>query len=33
MTHPVAASWMYCAIILAVAVPGALRRYKARTQD
>jgi ABC-2 type transport system permease protein len=33
MTHPVAASWIYCAIILAVSVPGALRRYKARTQD
>jgi ABC-2 type transport system permease protein len=33
MTHPVAASWIYCAIILVVSVPGALRRYKARTQD
>jgi ABC-2 type transport system permease protein len=33
MTHPVLASWIYCAIILAVSVPGALRRYQARTQD
>ncbi len=33
MTHPVAASWLYCIIILVIAVPGALRRYQARTQD
>jgi ABC-2 type transport system permease protein len=33
MTHPVAASWLYCVIILAIAVPGALHRYQARTQD
>ncbi len=33
MTHPVAASWLYCIIILAIAVPGALHRYQARTQD
>jgi ABC-2 type transport system permease protein len=33
MTHPVAASWLYCIIILAIAVPGALHRYQGRTQD
>jgi ABC transporter DrrB family efflux protein len=33
MTHPVAASWLYCAVILIIAMPGALRRYKARTLD
>jgi ABC-2 type transport system permease protein len=33
MTHPVAAGWLYCIIILVIAVPGALRRYQARTQD
>ena len=33
MTHPVLAAWMYCAVILMIAVPGALARYKARTQD
>jgi ABC-2 type transport system permease protein len=31
MDHPVVASFLYCAIILAVAVPGALRRYRTRT--
>ena len=33
MTHPVLAAWMYCAVILMIAVPSALARYKARTQD
>ena len=29
--NPVAASFVYCALILAIAVPGALRRYRTRT--
>jgi ABC transporter DrrB family efflux protein len=33
MMHPVAASWIYCALILALAVPAALRRYRTRTVD
>ena len=31
--HPVISAWMYCAVILAVAAPGALRRYSTRTAD
>jgi ABC transporter DrrB family efflux protein len=31
--HPVPAAIGYCAIVLAIAVPGALRRYRARTTD
>jgi ABC-2 type transport system permease protein len=31
MVHPVAASFVYCALILAIAIPGSLRRYQART--
>jgi ABC-2 type transport system permease protein len=33
MDHPVPAAWIYCAILLAVAVPSALRRYRMRTTD
>ena len=33
MMHPVAASWIYCALILGLAVPAALRRYRTRTVD
>ena len=33
MRHPVAAAWIYCVILLCVAVPLALRRYKVRTSD
>lgn len=33
MTHPVAAGWLYCLVILAVAVPAALHRYRVRTRD
>jgi ABC-type multidrug transport system permease subunit len=33
MTHPVAASWLYCALILAVAIPAAKRRFRHRTTD
>jgi ABC transporter DrrB family efflux protein len=33
MDHPVAAGFAYCAVILAIAVPLALRRYRARTAD
>jgi ABC transporter DrrB family efflux protein len=33
MRHPVAAAWIYCVVLLAIAVPLALRRYTARTQD
>jgi len=29
--NPVAASFVYCALMLAIAVPGALRRYQTRT--
>jgi ABC-2 type transport system permease protein len=31
--HPVPAAFLYCLIVLAFAVPGALRRYRARTSD
>jgi ABC-2 type transport system permease protein len=33
LVHPVAASWIYTAIIFAIAVPLALHRYRARTSD
>jgi ABC-2 type transport system permease protein len=33
MDHPVLASWMICALLVGVAVPGALRRYRVRTND
>ena len=33
MDNPVLASFLYCALILAIAVPGALRRYRTRTAD
>ena len=33
MDHPVAASWIACVLILALAVPAALRRYRVRTTD
>ena len=33
MVHPVAASWLYCLLILAVAVPAALHRHRVRTTD
>ena len=32
-THPVAAAWIYCLVILALAVPAALHRYRLRTAD
>jgi ABC-type multidrug transport system permease subunit len=31
--HPVPAAILYCAVVLAIAVPGALHRYRARTSD
>jgi ABC transporter DrrB family efflux protein len=31
MDHPVLASFLYCALIGAIAVPGTLRRYRSRT--
>jgi hypothetical protein len=31
MDHPIPAAFFYCALILAIAVPGALRRYRVRT--
>jgi ABC-2 type transport system permease protein len=31
--HPVVSAWAYCALMLVIAVPGALRRYGARTAD
>lgn len=33
LEHPVAAAWMYCAALLAIAVPLTLRRYRTRTTD
>ena len=33
LDHPVAAAFAYCTLILALAVPAALRRYRARTTD
>ena len=33
MRHPVPAAWMYCLLLLAVALPLALRRYRMRTSD
>jgi hypothetical protein len=31
--HPVVSACIYCAILLAISVPGALNRYRARTSD
>ena len=33
LEHPVAASWLYCTVLLALAVPAALHRFRARTSD
>ena len=33
MMHPVAAAWIYCVVLLCIAVPLALRRYRVRTSD
>lgn len=33
MDHPVAASWIYCVLLLAICIPGALRRFMVRTTD
>lgn len=33
MQHPVAASWLYCALLLAFAVPAAVHRFNKRTVD
>jgi ABC transporter DrrB family efflux protein len=33
LEHPVPSAWMACALVLALAVPAALRRYRARTSD
>jgi ABC transporter DrrB family efflux protein len=33
MRHPVASSWVMCLLILAIGVPGSLRRYRLRTRD
>jgi len=33
LEHPVAASWLYCLALLGLAVPAALRRFRARTLD
>lgn len=32
-THPVAAAWLYCALLLVVAVPLALRQYRQRIAE
>jgi len=31
--NPVAAAFGYCAVMLAIAVPASLRRYRVRTSD
>ena len=33
LEHPVPAAFLYCAVILAIAIPASLRRYRARTSD
>jgi ABC transporter DrrB family efflux protein len=33
LDHPIPAAFIYCALILAIAVPASLRRYRARTSD
>jgi ABC-2 type transport system permease protein len=33
LAHPVLAAFGYCALLLAIAVPMSLRRYRARTID
>ena len=33
MEHPVLAAWLYCVVLLLVAVPLAQRRYRLRTND
>jgi ABC transporter DrrB family efflux protein len=33
LDHPVPAAFLYCGVILAITVPAALRRYRARTSD
>jgi ABC-2 type transport system permease protein len=33
LDHPVVAAFLYCAVILAIAVPASLRRFRARTTD
>ncbi len=33
LDHPVPAAFMYCGLILLIAVPASIRRYRARTSD
>ena len=33
LEHPVGAAFLYCIVLLAVAVPASLRRYRVRTND
>ncbi len=33
LEHPIPAAFIYCAVILAITVPAALRRYRIRTSD
>ena len=33
LEHAVLAAFIYCGVILAIAVPASLRRYRARTSD
>ena len=33
LDHPVPAAFLYCFVLLAIAVPASLRRYRARTSD
>jgi ABC transporter DrrB family efflux protein len=33
MDHPVTAAWLYCIVLLAIAVPAAFHRYRLRTTD
>jgi ABC transporter DrrB family efflux protein len=33
LDHPVVTAWLACVVVLGIAVPGALRRYRIRTAD
>jgi ABC transporter DrrB family efflux protein len=33
LEHPVVAAFLYCGVLLAMAVPASMRRYRARTSD
>jgi hypothetical protein len=33
MDHAILSAFLYCGLVLAIAVPASLRRYRARTSD